>query len=50
MGSVYKRGRTWWLEYKDATDAWTPEATKALTKAHGTPLRATCSRTSWLAS
>ena len=33
MGSVYKRGRTWWLNYKDATGEWTPEATKALTKA-----------------
>lgn len=33
MGSVYERGRTWWLEYEDATGEWTPEATKALTKA-----------------
>ena len=33
MGSVYKRGRTWWLKYKDATGEWTPEATKAVTKA-----------------
>ncbi len=32
MGSVYQRGRTWWLKYKDATGAWQPEATKAATK------------------
>jgi integrase len=32
IGSVYKRGRTWWLKYKDATGTWKPEATKAATK------------------
>ena len=38
MGSVYKRGRTWWLKYKDATGEWTPEATKAVTKAEARAL------------
>ncbi|ABS24822.1 AlpA family transcriptional regulator [Anaeromyxobacter sp. Fw109-5] len=32
MGSVYKRGRTGWLKYKDATGTLKPEATKAATK------------------
>jgi len=32
MGSVYKRGRTWWLKYKDAAGVWKPEATRAATK------------------
>jgi hypothetical protein len=38
MGSVYKRGRTWWLKYKDATGEWTPDATKAVTKAEARAL------------
>jgi integrase len=38
MGSVYKRGRTWWLKYKDATGEWTPEATKAVSKAEARAL------------
>ncbi len=38
MGSVYKRGRTWWLKYKDAVGEWTPEATKAITKAEAKAL------------
>jgi integrase len=32
MGTLYERGRTWWLKYKDATGAWKPEATRAATK------------------
>lgn len=38
MGSVHKRGRTWWLKYKDAAGEWTPEATKAATKAEAKAL------------
>jgi integrase len=38
MGSVFKRGRVWWLKYKDAVGEWTPEATKAATKAEAKAL------------
>ena len=38
MGSVFKRGRVWWLKYKDAAGEWMPEATKAATKAEAKAL------------
>jgi integrase len=38
MGSVYRRGKSWWLKYKDAAGEWTPEATKAATKAEAKAL------------